>query len=137
MEDAYRLIAVLETKTTTKFSCFKADKSFGNIGKYRKEIFQQDYRDGKKIWPDDPDATITLYKESKSNILDKTGWLYDSEIHAGQSLLKRDFPMVDGLHDPAVRGASVTPAASEFIQIINVGRHWVCLSNIGEQSLVQ
>ena len=39
--------------------------------------------------------------------------------------------MVDGLHDPAVRGALVTPAASEFIQIINVGRHWVCLSNIG------
>ena len=73
------------------------------------------------ICPDDPDATITLYKESKSNILDKTGWLYDSEIHAGQSLLKRDFPMVDGLNDPAVRGALVTPAASEFIQIINVG----------------
>lgn len=39
--------------------------------------------------------------------------------------------MVDGLHDPAVRGALVTPAALEFIQIINVGRHWVCLSNIG------
>ena len=131
VEDAYRLIADFETKTTTKFSCFKADKSFGNIGKYRKEIFQQDYRDGKKICPDDPDATMTLYKESKSNILDKTGWLYNSEIHAGQSLLKRDFPMVDGLHDPAVRGALVTPAASEFIQIINVGRHWVCLSNIG------
>ncbi|XP_068726255.1 uncharacterized protein [Montipora capricornis] len=85
----------------------------------------------RNICPDDPDATITLYKESKSNILDKTGWLYDSEIHAGQSLLKRDFPMVDGLDDPAVRGALVTPAASEFIQIINVGRHWVCLSNIG------
>ncbi|XP_068734644.1 uncharacterized protein [Montipora capricornis] len=83
------------------------------------------------ICPDDPDTTITLYKESKSNILDIMGWLYDSEIHAGQSLLKRDFPMVDGLHDPAVRGALVTPAASEFIQIIDVGRHWVCLSNIG------
>ena len=49
VEDAYRLIADFETKTTTKFSCFKADKSFGNIGKYRKETFQQDYRDGKKI----------------------------------------------------------------------------------------
>ena len=85
----------------------------------------------RNICPDDPDATITLYKESKSNILDKTGWLYDSEIHAGQSLLKRDFPMVDGLNDPAVRGALVTPAALEFIQIINVGQHWVCLSNIG------
>lgn len=31
----------------------------------------------RNVCPDDPDATITLYKESKSNILDKTGWLYD------------------------------------------------------------
>jgi len=33
VEDAYRLLADFEMKTTTKFSCFKADKSFSNIGK--------------------------------------------------------------------------------------------------------
>ena len=50
VEDAYRLLAVFEMKTTTKFSCFKADKSFDNIGKLVPErIFQQDYRDWKKI----------------------------------------------------------------------------------------
>ena len=32
--DAYKLITDFETKTTTKFSCFKADKDFGRIGKY-------------------------------------------------------------------------------------------------------
>ena len=50
VKDAYRLLADFEMKTTTKFSCFKADKSFDNIGKLVPErIFQQDYRDCKKI----------------------------------------------------------------------------------------
>ena len=39
VEDASRL----RNENTTKFSCYNADKSFGNIGKYRKEVFQQDY----------------------------------------------------------------------------------------------
>ena len=48
--DAYRLLADFEMKTTTKFSCFKADKSFDNIGKLvPKIIFKQDYRDFKKL----------------------------------------------------------------------------------------
>ena len=33
VEDAYRLLADIGMKTTTKFPCFKADKSYGNIGK--------------------------------------------------------------------------------------------------------
>ena len=42
MEDAYRLLADFEIKTTIKFSCLKAD-SFDNIGKLVLErIFQQD-----------------------------------------------------------------------------------------------
>ena len=46
----YRLLADFELKTTTKFSCFKADKGFDNIGKLVPErIVQQDYRDCKKI----------------------------------------------------------------------------------------
>ena len=50
VEDANRLLADFEMKTTTKFSCFKADKSFDNIGKLVPEIiFQHDYRDCKKI----------------------------------------------------------------------------------------
>ena len=79
---------------------------------------------------DDPDDKFVLYLESKSSILKKNYWLTDSEIHAGQLLLKKDFPYVDGLHDPAIKGSLVVPATSEFIQILNTGSHWVCLSTI-------
>lgn len=91
-----------------------------------------------KIWltlhhvcPDDPQSKLTILEATKNNILDKTGWLYDTEINAGQILLKKQFPLVDGLCDPAIKGHLVDPATSEFVQIINVGRHWLCLSTIG------
>lgn len=38
---------------------------------------------------------------------------------------------MDGLHCPSITGVLVIPASSEFIQILNVGRHWVCMSTIG------
>ena len=44
-----------------------------------------------------------------------------TEIHAGHLLLKAKFPFVDGLHDTAITGTLVTPAISEFVQIINTG----------------
>ena len=77
-----------------------------------------------------PDSKVTLYLVSKTNILNPNGWLSDSEIHAGQMLLKMEFPLVDGLCDPAVTGDLVTPDSSEFVQIINTGAHWVCMSTI-------
>ena len=40
------------------------------------------------------------------------------------------FPFVDGLHDPVATGALVAPAISEFVQIVNTGNHWICLSTI-------
>lgn len=81
-------------------------------------------------YPDDPEYKLDLYTENKARILQKTTWLSDSEIHAGQMLLKRDFPLVDGLGDPAIKGSLVVPATSDFIQIINTDSHWVCLSTI-------
>ena len=33
--------------------------------------------------PNCPGAKVTLYQASKKNVLDKKGWLTDSEIHAG------------------------------------------------------
>ena len=77
------------------------------------------------------DPKLTLYMESKFGIVKPTYWLHDSEIHAGQVLLKKEFPFIDGLQDPAVKGSLVIPATSEFVQIINVGKHWVCISTIG------
>ena len=84
--------------------------------------------------PEDPHYKLNLYIENKTRILQKTTWLSDSEIHAGQMLLKRDYPFVDGLCDPAIKGSLVVPATSEFIQIINTGNHWVCLSTISTTS---
>lgn len=81
-------------------------------------------------YPDNPECKLDLYTENKARILQKTTWLSDSEIHAGQMLLKRDFPLVDGLGDPPIKGSLVVPATSDFIQIINTGSHWVCLSTI-------
>jgi hypothetical protein len=40
--------------------------------------------------PNCPGAKVTLYQASKKNILDKKGLLTDSEIHAGQVLLKHE-----------------------------------------------
>jgi len=80
--------------------------------------------------PDDPDHKLVLYLESKTSILKKNYWLADSKIHAGQLLLKKDFPYVDGLHDPATKGSHVVPTASKFVQMLNTGSHWVCLSTI-------
>ena len=38
---------------------------------------------------EDPTSTLILYEDSKDHILNKTTWLCDSEIHAGQILLKK------------------------------------------------
>ena len=37
---------------------------------------------------------------------------------------------MDGLHDPAIAGTLVAPGISQFVQIINTGNYWVCLSTI-------
>ena len=74
---------------------------------------------------------VVLYKDSERFILDPSFWLCDSHIHAAQKLLKIQFPHVDGLDSPTIQGELVTPAVSEFIQIINTGGHWVCLTSIG------
>ena len=86
------------------------------------------------LWIDYRDQTagskITLYADSKKLILNPRGWLHDSEVEAAQKLLKMKFPLVDGLVDPAIIGNLVIPATSEFVQIINTGLHWVCISTL-------
>ena len=80
--------------------------------------------------PDDPESKLILYHASKSSILNETSWLTDSEIHAGQLLLKKELPFLDGLNDTTITGSHVVPARSDFVQIVNTGSHWVCLSTI-------
>ena len=79
---------------------------------------------------DHDDSPFTLYQDAGNHILRKTTWLCDSEIHAGQVLLKIKFPCVDGLHNPAFVGELGTLEISEFVQIINTGNRWVCLSTV-------
>ena len=40
VEEAYKIIAEFETWSTTKFSWFKVDKDFGNIGLYLRFIYK-------------------------------------------------------------------------------------------------
>ena len=85
----------------------------------------------------DDETTITLYAESKKRILQSNYWLADSEIHAGQKLLKKQHPFISGFHSPSIRGDLVVPEPSEFIQIINTGgsslglsiNHWLSIRN--------
>ena len=69
--------------------------------------------------PDDPESKLILFESSKSSILRKTSWFTDSEIHAGQLLLKKEFPFLDGLIDTSITGSHVVPAKSDFVQIVN------------------
>ena len=50
----------------------------------------------------DDETTITLYAESKKRILQSNYWLADSEIHAGQKLLKKRHPFISGFHSPSI-----------------------------------
>ena len=42
--NAYKLIAEFETRSMTKFSCFKVDKDFGNVGVYLRLIYYCAFR---------------------------------------------------------------------------------------------
>ena len=63
--------------------------------------------------------------------MNKEGWLYDSEFNAGFQLLKRQFPYVGGLVNPAIRGELLSVETHEFVQVVNCGNHWICVSTIG------
>ena len=80
---------------------------------------------------DELDTDIQLYMVSKVNTLQTSAWLSDTEIQAGQQLLKEQFPFVDGLRYPSIVGELITPCKSAFVQIMNTGGHWVCISTVG------
>ncbi|KAL5493490.1 hypothetical protein EMCRGX_G014680 [Ephydatia muelleri] len=60
------------------------------------------------------------------------GWLSDEIVDAGQKLLKSTYPNIQGLQEVALYMVlSYSIAKSEFIQIMNTGKHhWVIVSNI-------
>ena len=74
--------------------------------------------------PWDPDTKLNLYKESRDGTLKTTNWLLDSEIQAGQIMLKKGFAHEDELQDPAIRGEMLLPAVD----------YWVCIRTLGWQT---
>lgn len=67
----------------------------------------------------------SLNPGNKENILKPHDWHVDKEITVAQVLLKQKFPFVDGLEATSIIGPLVSPAFSEFIQVVNTGNHWV------------
>ena len=70
-------------------------------------------------------------ENDEDNIL-KGGMLGNRDIEKAQSLLKIQFPHIDGLLPPTLGPAGKFPSiANEFVQIINTMEcHWVCLSTL-------
>ncbi|KAF3698781.1 Calcium-responsive transcription factor [Channa argus] len=77
-------------------------------------------------------TVLTLADE---NMLLSEQWLNDKHINASQSLLREDFPFLEGLHDtvqlPAARAQVHTTA--DVIQIHHVGQNWLVSASIRGQ----
>jgi len=77
---------------------------------------------------------LRLYTSDKE-IITGGKWLNDNNIDAGQVLLKKAYPHVDGLQS-TILGETLAfdIPKGEFVQILNVsGCHWITVSNIGCQ----
>ena len=66
--------------------------------------------------------------------LDSGGWLTDNHISAAQTLLKDQFPHIDGLQPPTLSETEEwSVLLSEGVQILNdpSKKHWICVSTVG------
>ena len=65
----------------------------------------------------------------------KNGWFTDDHMLIVSSILKREYPAVDGLQDIVLQqNCSWKVPMSEFVQFLHVeGNHWITISNIVEK----
>lgn len=71
-----------------------------------------------------------------------TPQLDSNDMDTLMSILKRDFPGIAGLQ-PSVLGSNILgssvplfkPEVERFVQLINVGDHWICATNMFTASL--
>ena len=78
------------------------------------------------------DRDKQLYLSDKNIEIAKNGWLTDDHILLVNSILKREYPKVDGLQDTVLQqNCSWKVPTSEFAQF--EGNHWITISNIGER----
>ena len=62
--------------------------------------------------------------------------LDDNVINAAQKLIKKKFPLVDGLQDTLLAQTSFSRCTSEGVQIHHTGKiHWITSSSIGGQQV--
>lgn len=81
---------------------------------------------------------VHLVNEDHDILITDTEWLTDNIIDASQSLLKRDYPEVDGLHKICVLESmwrnspdKLPPFKSPFVQILlENNNHWCVASNL-------
>ena len=76
-----------------------------------------------------------LYLNDKNIERAKNGWLTDDHMLLVNSILKREYPEVDGLQDTVLQqNCSWKVPINEFVQLLHVeGNHWISISNIGEK----
>ena len=74
-----------------------------------------------------------LYLSDKNIEIVKNGWLTDDHMLLVNSILKREYPEVDGLQDTVLQqNCSWKFPMSEFVQFLHVeANHWITISNIG------
>lgn len=76
-------------------------------------------------------GSVELTSHHKRTLKSKHQWLDDSIITASQSILKQQFPEVNGLQPPILgESFSMEPQPNGFVQIVCIrGNHWICLSS--------
>ena len=76
--------------------------------------------------------TEQLTKSDLDILEDRSKWLNCKLINAGQFLMKKRFPAVQGLHDVTLSSTLSFPSHDRpFVQILNCAEsHWTCASNI-------
>ena len=77
--------------------------------------------------------TEQLTKRDLNILESRSKWLNCKLINAGQFLLKKRFPTVQGLYDVILSRTLSFPSQDQpFVQILNCDQmHWVCVSTVG------
>jgi hypothetical protein len=84
-------------------------------------------------------AFNVVTEKMKANLLHQSFCLTETEINAGQYMLKQQHSYIQGLEDTLLGPCgSFSVATSPFVQILHTGtHHWICVSNIEDGSSVQ
>lgn len=77
-------------------------------------------------------GSVEMISHHKTILKSKHQWLDDAIITASQSILKQQFPQVNGLQPPILgESLSMEPQPHGFVQIVCIrGNHWICLSTM-------